>query len=84
MKQRFEIWSVLSTVIILLYGLFLVYPLFLILQNSFSDLDGSFSFVWFEKFFTERYYLQTLINSFSVTVWVTLVTMLLCYPLAYF
>ncbi len=84
MKQRFEIWSVLSTVIILLYGLFLVYPLFLILQNSFSDLDGSFSFVWFEKFFTERYYLQTLINSFSVTVWVTLVTMLLGYPLAYF
>ena len=84
MKQRFEIWSVLSTVIILLYGLFLVYPLFLILQNSFSDLDGSFSLVWFEKFFTERYYLQTLINSFSVTVWVTLVTMLLGYPLAYF
>ena len=84
MKQRFEIWSVLSTVIILLYGLFLVYPLFLILQNSFSDLDGSFSFLWFEKFFTERYYLQTLINSFSVTVWVTLVTMLLGYPLAYF
>jgi iron(III) transport system permease protein len=84
MKQRFEIWSVLSAVIILLYGLFLVYPLFLILQNSFSDLDGSFSLVWFEKFFTERYYLQTLINSFSVTVWVTLVTMLLGYPLAYF
>jgi ABC-type Fe3+ transport system, permease component len=84
MFRKLDVWSFLSLFIIILYTLFLVYPLFQILSNAFSDLDGAFSFMWFERFFSERYYLQTLINSFSVTFWVTIVTMILGYPLAYF
>ena len=84
MFRKVDVWTFLSLFIIVLYGLFLVYPLFQILGNAFSTREGEFSLMWFERFFSQRYFLQTLINSFSVTVWVTLTTMILGYPLAYF
>lgn len=84
MFRKLDVWSFLSLFIIILYSLFLVYPLVQILSNAFTDLDGVFSFMWFDRFFSQSYYLQTLLNSFSVTFWVTIVTMILGYPLAYF
>jgi iron(III) transport system permease protein len=86
MKKRrtIDIWTFMSTVILLLYILFLVFPLFKILGGAFTDETGEVTFRWFRQFFGERYYFQTLINSFSVTVWVTVLTMVIGYPLAYF
>lgn len=86
MKQKkvIDIWKVLSILILVIYGLFLIYPLVSILQVSFTNDAGSFTLEWFQKFFSERYYLQTLFNSFSVTIWVTLLTLLFGYPMAYF
>lgn len=83
-KHTIDIWTFMSTVIMLLYILFLVLPLFKILGGAFTDETGEVTFRWFRQFFGERYYFQTLINSFSVTVWVTLLTMVIGYPLAYF
>jgi iron(III) transport system permease protein len=83
-KRSIDIWTFLSTIIMLLYILFLVFPLFKILGGAFTDEDGSMTFRWFRQFFGDMYYFQTLINSFSVTVWVTLLTMVIGYPLAYF
>ncbi len=83
-KFKFDIWSVISTVVIGLYALFLLYPLFQILNGAFAGDNGGFSLGAFETFFGNAYYSTTLINSFSVTVWVTLITLLIGYPLAYF
>ena len=83
-KFKFDIWFLISTVIIGLYALFLLYPLFRILNGAFVDPNVGYTISAFEKFFSNEYYSRTLINSFSVTVWVTLITLLIGYPLAYF
>ncbi len=83
-KKVVDIWTVLSLITLAIYTLFLIYPLIMILRGSFTNAEGVFTFEWFEKFFSERYYLQTLINSFSVTVWVTMLTLIIGYPMAYF
>lgn len=81
---KLDIWTFISTLVIGMYVLFLIYPLFQILNGAFSDNTGAWSLESFATFFGEEYYSRTLINSFSVTVWVTLITLLLGYPLAYF
>jgi iron(III) transport system permease protein len=83
-KKTIDIWKILSILILLIYGLFLIYPLFTILRGSFTSEAGALSFEWFEKFFSDRYYVQTLFNSFSVTIWVTILTLIIGYPMAYF
>jgi len=81
---KLDLWSLISTLVIAMYALFLIYPLFQILNGAFSDSTGAWSLVGFQTFFGEEYYSRTLVNSFSVTVWVTIITLLLGYPLAYF
>ncbi len=45
---------------------------------------GRFTLAYFYKFFSKPYYFNTLINSFKVTILVTILTVLLGTPLAYF
>lgn len=46
--------------------------------------EGVFTLEQFQKFFSQKYYSGTIINSFEVTVAVTAVTLLLGIPFAYF
>jgi iron(III) transport system permease protein len=86
MKQKkvLDVWTIISYSILILYALFLLYPLFMILRSSVTDIDGNLTFQWFEQFFQQSYYFSTLTNSFKVTIWATILTMLIGYPLAYF
>lgn len=83
-KRTVDIWKVLSISMFVLYMVFLIWPLYNILKGSFTNAAGEFTFEWFAKFFGDPYYLKTLVNSFSVTVWVTILTLLFGYPMAYF
>ena len=83
-KRTVDIWKVLSISMFVLYMVFLIWPLYNILKGSFTNTAGEFTFEWFAKFFGDPYYLKTLVNSFSVTVWVTILTLLFGYPMAYF
>ena len=84
MKRKFEVWHVITLIFLALFALFLVYPMFGILRQSVFDSDGRFTFAQFEKFFSTPYYSSTILNSFKVTTMVTLVTLLLGIPFAYF
>jgi iron(III) transport system permease protein len=86
MKQKkvLDVWTIISYSVLILYAIFLLYPLFMILRSSFTDAGGNFTFMWFEQFFQQSYYFSTLTNSFKVTIWATILTMLIGYPLAYF
>ena len=84
MKRKPEVWSVITWIFLALFALFLVYPMFGILRQSVFDADGHLSFAQFEKFFSTPYYSSTILNSFQVTIMVTLVTLLLGIPFAYF
>lgn len=83
-KRVVDVWKVLSVSILLSYFLFLIYPLYMILNSSFTGADGGFSLEWFQQFFAQKYYFSTLTNSFSVTLWTTVLTLIIGYILAYF
>lgn len=84
LNKRFDIWAKITTLIFILYFIFLIYPLFTMLSISFKDANtNSFSLAYFTKFFGRKYYLSSLFNSFKVTVAVTLISVLIGVPLAY-
>lgn len=78
-----DIWIVVSLVILALYLIFLIYPLFSLLQESVMGPEG-FTLEYFQKFFSKAYYFNTLWNSFKVSIAATAITLVLGVPLAYF
>ncbi|WDR06838.1 iron ABC transporter permease [Devosia rhodophyticola] len=65
------------------YLLLVIWPLVMVLINSFAG-GGEFSLAGFEKFFSSRLYYGTLTNSILVTVCVTVLALVVAFPLAYF
>lgn len=65
-RFRLDVWGWITIIILLLYGLFLVYPLSLLGKMAFSDGTG-FTLDNFVRFFSRPYYSITLWNSFKVS-----------------
>lgn len=84
MKRKFEVWSLITWIFLGLFAVFLVYPMFGILQQAVFNEEGHFTLEQFSKFFSTPYYSSTIQNSFVVTIGVTAVTLLLGIPFAYF
>lgn len=83
-RKQYDIWSVITAGIFLLYMLFMIYPLFSLFSSSVIDPDGGgFTMQYFQKFFSRQYYIRTVVNSFKVTGCVTLAVVLIATPLAY-
>ena len=82
-KKRMDVWTMLSLVILALYGLFLIYPLIRLLVESVSK-EGHFTMEYFGKFFSNSYYGVTLAHSFELSIAATLVSLIIGVPLAYF
>jgi iron(III) transport system permease protein len=80
---RWEVWLFISVAAMLLYMLFLLYPLITLLAQSVMGKDGGFSLEHFRRIFSKAYYLRAIGNSFKVTLSVTLFSVLLATPLAY-
>ena len=81
-KNR-DVWKLISIIVIILYALFLIYPLFQLLKES-VIVDGSFTLKNFIEFFSKDYYLETIVNSFIVSISATIITLIIGIPLAYF
>ncbi len=82
-KKKLDVWIMISLGILAAYALFLLYPLFTVLKNS-VIVDGQFSMDQFVKFFSRATYYKALLNSFTVSFFATLVTLIIGVPLAYF
>ena len=84
-KQKHSpIWTFLALLVLALFLIFVVYPLVLILYKSvINPSDGSFTLENFTRFFTRKYYTNTLINSFKVTIVATLISATLGLLMAY-
>ena len=83
-KKKFELWTLVSLVLLAAFLLFLVYPMFGLLKQAVITPEGKFSLQEFVKFFSKSYYTSTIINSVKVTLSVTFVSLLLGIPIAYF
>ena len=83
-EKRFNIWNSFSLVILAVFGLFILYPLVLILYKSIIDpQSGALTLQYLTKFFARKFYWITLINSFQVTTCATLLAAALGLPMAY-
>jgi iron(III) transport system permease protein len=83
-RRMFDVWTVVYLAVFAAYILFLLYPMYSVLRSSVIGEAGGFSLEWFVKFFSAKYYSQTLVHSFNVTIWTTLLTLVIGVPLAYF
>ncbi len=83
-KKPLDIWTVLSLAVLGIYGLFLLFPLYKILNGALVDEAGAFSFKWFKMFFDDPYYFKILSNSLKVSISATIMTLIFGYPMAYF
>ncbi len=77
-----DLWQLVSIMITLLYVLFLVFPMFSILKESIVD-NGTISFKYFIRFFSEPYYFKTILNSFKISLTTTIFALIIGVPLAY-
>ena len=84
-KPKINLWSTSTLSLLVLYTIFLIIPLFILLSESFIDSNtGRFTLENFQRFFSKKYYYSTLLNSFKVTVSVTVIAVSLGTTLAYF
>lgn len=83
-RRLFDVWTVVYVAIFAAYALFLIYPMVIVLKNSVVGEAGGFSLEWFAKFFSAKYYSETLLHSFNVTICTTILSLLIGVPLAYF
>ena len=83
-RKTFDVWTAVYLAVFAAYVLFLLYPMYAILRNSVIGEAGGFSLEWFVKFFSVKYSSETLLHSFNVTIWTTLLTLIIGVPLAYF
>lgn len=83
-RKNSAIWNVFTLIILAVFLIFVVYPLVLILYKSVIDPGtNTLTFENFTRFFTRKYYTNTLKNSFKVTIVATLIAATLGLLMAY-
>lgn len=82
-RKKINIWTGSSFIIFITYLIFLVYPIVTILGQALF-VDNSFSLEHFRAFFSRSYFLDTLLNSFKVSITGTIFSVILGTSLAYF
>lgn len=90
-KFRWDFWNIITLGIVILFILCLIYPLLNLFLSGFQEttrVDGQDISTWtmanYQKFFAKKYYTSALLNSFKLTISVTVIAVLLGVPLAYF
>ncbi len=81
--EKRDVWTYISLAIGFLLLLFLVYPLFSLLQES-VIVDGTFTLSQFKRFFSQKYYITSIFNSTKIALVVTILTLLIGIPFSYF
>lgn len=82
-KKGFDLWKVATVVILLVYLLFLVYPVGNLLKQAVFIKGQGFTLDNFIRFFSKSYYSGTLYNSFKVSLTATVFALIIGVLLAY-
>lgn len=81
-KFKLDLWGGITLVILVLYGIFLLYPLLNMFKDAVVGAAG-FTLEHFAKFFSRPYYMNSLKNSFVVSFAATFTSIAVGTPLAY-
>ena len=83
-KRKRDIWLVLGIVLLVLFAVFFIYPCVRLLWEAFYTEETGLTLKAFSKFFSKKYYYNTILNSFKVSAAVMLISLLLGVPFSYF
>ena len=84
-KIKLDFWNIVTFLIIIVFAIFLIYPLLSLFLDGFKDSkSGVWSLMNYIQFFSKKYYTSALVNSFKLTISVTVIAILIGVPLAYF
>lgn len=84
-KIKLDFWNIVTFLIIIVFAIFLVYPLLSLFLDGFKDSkSGVWSLMNYIQFVSKKYYISALVNSFKLTISVTVIAVLIGVPLAYF
>ena len=79
---RLDFWKIMTIAIIVIFALFLIYPLISLFADGFrAEGTGDFTLANFQRFFSKKYYYRALTNSLKLTVAVTICSLLIGVPL---
>lgn len=82
--RKVDFWVIVSMLIIIFCLLFIVYPFFKMIGQSFYDAEtNAFTLANYLKFFEKKYYQEALVHSLLVSTLVTIFATALGVPLAY-
>ncbi|WP_343247028.1 iron ABC transporter permease [Diplocloster hominis] len=82
--DRFNFWTIMSLLILILCLIFIVYPFLKLIVQSFQNPDtNAFTMSNYLKFFQKKYYQEALGHSLLISTVVTVLATLLGVPLAY-
>ena len=84
-KIKLDFWNIVTFLIIIVFAIFLIYPLLSLFLDGFKDSkSGVWSLMNYIQFFSKKYYTSALVNSFKLTISVTVIAVLIGVPVAYF
>mgnify|MGYP003325038265 FL=1 len=91
LKNRyFDFWGLVSSLSIVIIAVLLIFPLTRLILASFMTEDGTFTSTdnfsiieTYIEFFSERFYYETLLNSFYVCILATIFSVIIGVPTAY-
>ena len=82
-RIKWDLWMIVTFAVSAFYLLFLLYPLISMLSKSVIGEDGGFTWAFFQKVFSKKYYQRAILGSLKISAIVTLITVLIATPLAY-
>lgn len=77
-------YRALSSLYYLWIVLFIIAPIAMLLYQSFFDIYGNFTFDNYISYFSSGNYIKMTLNSFLTAFLITITTLILAYPFAYF
>ncbi len=83
MKRRIDVWTSISLLLVFLFSLLLVFPIFKLLKEA-VFVNGTFTLQAFQQFFSRPYYYTSIFNSAKIALTVTFFSLLLGIPFSYF
>ena len=89
-NRYFDFWGLISSLSVIIIAVLLIFPLTRLILASFMTEDGTFTSTdnfsiieTYIEFFSERFYYETLLNSFYVCILATIFSVIIGVPTAY-
>lgn len=83
MKVRSAVSYVFLSIILVVFGAFFFWPIFIVIKGGFVDASGAFTLGYVVEVFRNPVYREGLVNALGVGTYTTILSLIIALPLAY-